>query len=253
MTAFFPFDFLISEFMKNLMSLQDKIPDSIKYLPTIFQEEAEKKFSPLRALLLVNEYYFGQIEDKITHIERYFDIYHAPTVSGEGQESKDFLSWLAGWVALDMDRNWPEQKKRYVLGKAADLYKYRGTITGLSYMLTLYFGIEVDIKEWAWPKGMQVGVQNTIGIDTVLHEKPNLNHCFVITWHVPPAEVVTGLRERVKKIRVLIDRERPVHTKCYFAVKNQFRNRQGTQRDANSGESSHKGTRRDAKEAGRLK
>jgi phage tail-like protein len=213
--------------MQMIGNLHNRTPDSIKYLPAVFHGEAEERHSPLWALLLTIEHFFGQIEDRIKHIEQNFDIYQAHTFSGEARENKDFLSWLFTWVAFDPDQSWSEQKKRYVLGKAAELYTYRGTITGLRYMLDLFFGIEVEVSEWTWPRGMQVGVQNTIGIDTVLHEKPNLNHCFVITWHVPPSESGAALRQKVKKIRALIDRERPGHTRCYFAVRNQLRNREG--------------------------
>lgn len=193
------------------------IPKYQRFLPGIYHEDAEREESPLYAILHVMEQTFGSIEETIDHIERYFDVYQTPAGMVKGE--KDFLSWLAQWVAMDLEKDWSERKRRFVTKSAVEIYKLRGTLTGLNYLLALYFGIEVEIREWTWPQGMQIGVRNTIGIDTVLHERPNLNFCFVILWQVPPGEQTNELISKIKKIRALVDREKPAHTKCYFHIK----------------------------------
>jgi phage tail-like protein len=198
--------------MKN----QERNPKLAAYLPGIFHEEAEKKLSPLWALLLLMEDNFGSVSAIIDDIDRYFDIHRAP-VAATG-DKPDFVTWLGTWVALIPDRNWPEQKKRHALDIAVDLHKLRGTIPGLKYMLDLFFEIDVEINEWTWPDSMQMGVHNTIGMDTRIDHQYNINHCFTVTWKPEPEELGPDLKQKIADIRAMIDREKPAHTFCFFNV-----------------------------------
>ncbi|MPZ73812.1 MAG: phage tail protein I [Nitriliruptorales bacterium] len=67
----------------------------------------------------------------LDNIDAYFDPQLAPA---------DFLPWLAGWLAVDVDPAWPEQRIRDLLSKAADLQAKRGTVTGLRDLITLHTG-----------------------------------------------------------------------------------------------------------------
>lgn len=189
----------------------EKAAGPIRYLPGIYHEEAEKKFSPFWALLHVVEHTFDSIEEKLDRIETYFDIRETP--------AEEFLPWLTSWIGLEPEQDWSEQKKRFALKIAADLYKRRGTPAGLVYMVSFYFDIEVEIEEWVWPRAMQVGVHNTIGVNTRLHGRPNKHHCFALTWKVPRDQNNTDLPYKIRRIRALIDREKPAHTECFFIVK----------------------------------
>lgn len=187
-----------------------KRPALRSYLPAIYLEEAVKKDSPLRALLYTFDQVFSGIEKIIDKIDIYFDPSLTP-VSAD----KDFLSWLASWVALRLDEGWSEQKKRYLVQNAAQLYRYRGTLQGLKYMIEQFFDVEVEIREWFWPPGMEIGRCSTIGIDTYLVERPNLDHCFIVIRRPPDGDIE---EELIKKIRSLIDLEKPAHTKCFFCL-----------------------------------
>ncbi len=164
----------------------------ISSLPAIYHDEAEKPGTPLRAILELMCYNFNRIEKRIDFIERYFDTYTAPSDSHQ-----DFLTWLGSWVDFEPDLHWSQQKKRFAVRQAADLYKYRGTITGLNYMITLFFGIEVEIREWnptqpdqwIWPDGMTIGITDTIGEDTHLFEKFDEKNCFIVIWWPRPEEI----------------------------------------------------------------
>lgn len=197
------------------------IPDAIHYLPEIYHDQTVRRGSPLAALLTVIEETFGSIEAFIDNLDRYFDIMRAPDGSGKTPDGKryeeDFLPWLASWLELPLDHRWSSEKRRYVLKAAAYFYEFQGTKAGLRYLLQIYFGIRVEIIEWQWPIGMRVGVRNTIGVDTRLHENPDRNYCFVVKWNAPVMED-EELREMVQAIRRFIDRVRPVHTKCFFIV-----------------------------------
>jgi phage tail-like protein len=209
---------MIPQFMKALSVIHEKTPESIAFLPSIYQEEAEKRFSPLWAFLLLMEHYFFQFRDQIERIDTYFDVDRAETTTDPKEVSTDFLGWLGTWVAFELEQSWTEERKRYAVGNASQIYKTRGTVTGLRYMLALVFGIDVEIREWTWPHAMQVGVRNAIGVDSQLNERPNLDHCFVIIWKPDLSEAGPEIKSKIKKIRALIDREKPAHTRCYFQV-----------------------------------
>lgn len=59
----------------------------------------------------------------------------------------DFIEWLATWVGLVLDRNWPLERRRAMLARATELYKWRGTQQGLSEHVQLYTGVEPEIED----------------------------------------------------------------------------------------------------------
>jgi phage tail-like protein len=210
------FDIIVKAAKEHVRKTSERTPTLAAYIPGIYHEEAEQKFSPLKALLLLIEDNFIKITKILDEIDRYFDTRRAP--AGEGPGQKDFISWLYQWVGMVPGQNWSVQKKRYVLGIAADLHQYRGTAAGLRCMLALFFEIDVEIKEWDWPQGMQIGVHNTIEMDTRIDDQFNINQCFTVTWKPRPEELETDLKYKIARIRYLIDREKPAHTFCYFNV-----------------------------------
>jgi phage tail-like protein len=184
----------------------------LSYLPAIYEEVARKKDSPLRALLLISGSLFSNIEQIINEIDEYFDPSRAPF-----QVKRDFLSWLASWLALTLDEGWSEKKKRYFVRNAAQIYRNRGTTKGLKFMLNQFFDepVNVEIEEWAWIHGMKIGMRSTIGADTNLIENVDLNHCFKVIWKRSSPDVSV---EFISRIRNVIDLEKPAHTRCYFEI-----------------------------------
>ena len=59
----------------------------------------------------------------------------------------DFLDWLAGWVGVLLDENWPIERRREFVANAAELYRLRGTAAGLSAHVRIFTGGEVEILE----------------------------------------------------------------------------------------------------------
>jgi phage tail-like protein len=80
------------------------------------------------------------IEGAIDGQARYYDPLSAPSDKTGG--SHDFLTWLASWVGVSMDRQWPEAKRRMWLKQAAKLYRLRGTRTGLRNALLIFLGLD---------------------------------------------------------------------------------------------------------------
>lgn len=71
-------------------------------------------------------------------IEAYVDPLLAP---------EDFLTWLAGWSGIVLDENWPLPRQRAVVAATAELYRSRGTPTGLRRHIELVTGGQVEIAE----------------------------------------------------------------------------------------------------------
>ncbi len=184
----------------------------LSYLPGIYEEVARNKDSPLRALLLISDSFFSDVERTINEIDEYFDPCRAPC-----QAQRDFLSWLASWVALTLDGRWSEEKRRYFIRNAAQIYRHRGTTKGLRFMLSQFFDepVDVEVEEWAWVQGMEIERHSTIGVDTTLIEDVDLNHCFKVIWRRSSRGVSDELTRRIRNV---IDLEKPAHTRCYFEI-----------------------------------
>lgn len=60
---------------------------------------------------------------------------------------EDFLDWLAGWVGLLPDENWPVERRRAMVALAAQLYRSRGTVAGLAMHVKLFTSGEVEIVD----------------------------------------------------------------------------------------------------------
>lgn len=68
----------------------------------------------------------------------YFDAQECPA---------DFVPWLAGWVGVALDENWPTERQRSLVAQAGDLYRSRGTVHGLRALVAIYTGTEPEIEE----------------------------------------------------------------------------------------------------------
>jgi phage tail-like protein len=102
-------------------------------LPAVFHED------PLMQLFLTAfDDVLAPIFCTLDNLDAYFDPHVAPP---------DFLPWLASWVGADLDDNWPLERQRSLAGRAASLYRWRGTVKGLAAELTLHTGWEPEIEE----------------------------------------------------------------------------------------------------------
>jgi len=92
----------------------------------------------LLRFLSLFETFFVELEDRIAMLSLLFD---PRVVPGE------FLPWLAGWLALDLDEDWDEARQRQLIAKAFELYGRRGTVEGLRESLRLFAGVNAIIEE----------------------------------------------------------------------------------------------------------
>ena len=77
------------------------------------------------------------------------DCYVDPALAPE-----DFLDWLAGWIALELDPSWPVDVRRSLLRSAAALQEARGTAAGLAEEIALLTGARVQVCD---PGGVAAG------------------------------------------------------------------------------------------------
>lgn len=80
------------------------------------------------------------IMSTIDNLDRYFD----PRVAPE-----DFVSWLAYWVAIELDPAWPQPLRRAVVMRAVELHRSKGTVRGLVERLWLCAGVHARVLDGA--------------------------------------------------------------------------------------------------------
>jgi phage tail-like protein len=102
-------------------------------LPGLFQEDdfAQRFTSALDAVL-------APVFCTLDNLEAYFDPRLAP---------RDFVVWLAAWVGLTLDENWPVERQRALIADAAQLYRWQGTARGLAAHVALYTGAEPEVVD----------------------------------------------------------------------------------------------------------
>lgn len=87
---------------------------------------------------------------------------------------EDFLEWLAGWVGVLPDENWPIERRRALVALATELYRSRGTVAGLAMHIRLFTAGDVEIVDnggAAWSQTPQAAVPGTPELKLVVRIK----------------------------------------------------------------------------------
>ena len=117
---------------------------SIRYLPAIYQENPGADF--LDRFLSIFDTIREKTSHQITDLARYFDPRATPAIARHGGGT-DFLSWLASWLGMALQNNWPVERRRDLVRCAHRLYAMRGTPEGLRLHIQLYSGVSPRIVE----------------------------------------------------------------------------------------------------------
>jgi phage tail-like protein len=118
---------------------------SFRYLPAVYSADPVSR-DFLDRYLSIFDSIRRSVTDTITEIARYFDPASTPAEPSR-PGAGDFLTWLASWMGLALERHWPEARRRELLRQAHCLYALRGTPEGLRLHIKLYTGIEPRIVE----------------------------------------------------------------------------------------------------------
>ncbi|AEY65532.1 tail protein [Clostridium sp. BNL1100] len=204
-----------------------------QYLPRIFQKGNNEDGDFLGRLLKSFEQILsGKTEMQetlgIEEILDNFDMYLDPD-----QTPPQFLEWLAGWVALDLEDGieffgaddtigknvdqvqilpLPEKRSsvnRQMIGAIVQLYKKRGTCDGLLEYLQLYTGEETTISINEFQDTARIGESREIGHNTMVGSSSTSFFCVNA---MIPAHSKTMLENKVGLIRRVIEDEKPFYT-----------------------------------------
>ena len=136
----------------------------LRYLPAVYRRnEAQPTF--LENALRLFESLLDDAEDQIDSLPQLFDPYAAPDVGAPD----NWLDWLAGWLAFDLDERWPQATRRNALASAFALYGQRGTVESLRGLIKLYTDATAYISEPARLVSLwSLGETSTLGFDTML-------------------------------------------------------------------------------------
>lgn len=189
---------------------------ALKYLPAIYRED-----ELMGRFLMLFESFWEPIQSQIVALPDYFDPSLTPS---------DFLPWLATWIDLTLDEQWPEERRRQLLRSAVPLFRRRGTCRGLAEYLEIYSDATPDIVEYR-AQNFRLGPGGQLGSGIALGTD-NVPHTFAVRLRLPPVKG-QGLDVRVdgpphldrkdeaerlelmrrRKIEAIIESQKPAHTR----------------------------------------
>lgn len=102
-------------------------------MPALYQEDPFAQ-----AFLGALDTVLAPVVGTLDNFDAYLDPYLAPD---------DFLAWLATWVGMTIDESWTSERRRQVVARAVELYRLRGTATGLAEQIEIHTGGMVEIIE----------------------------------------------------------------------------------------------------------
>lgn len=109
----------------------------------------------------------------------------------------DFVDWLAGWVAADLDRDAPIADRRTVLASAGGMHRRRGTAAAIADEIELTFGVVAEV----------VDTGGTTWSSTSGTALPGLDHPSVMVR----VRVAEPAAFPVARLRALVEAIRPTH------------------------------------------
>ncbi len=103
-------------------------------LPGVYQEEDHLAMRLTEAFDTI----LAPVISTLDNLPAYLDPQFTP---------EDFLGWLSGWVAFDLDETWDLSVRRVAVARAVDLLRRRGTASGLADEVELITGAKVEVVE----------------------------------------------------------------------------------------------------------
>jgi phage tail-like protein len=183
------------------------------YLPAVYQEDPESR-DFLEGFLSVFETFFMGVEERIDNIAALFDPDSAPP---------EFLNYIAGWLSLPVSEYWDDERLRELAGRAADIYKMRGTRDGIRAILEIYLKNKVLIVENFQVKNVKK-LMNESGkkeLEEIFGNDPYSFHVFVNK--VEKGEnrkfsVRNITKEDISEVKRILDVEKPAYTKACVII-----------------------------------
>jgi phage tail-like protein len=126
-----------TRFTPRVRSLRAEYPshDYLRRLPKVYSRD-ESSF--LHRYLSLFDGFLGELDARATARHTLVDPAATPA---------EALAWLAGFLGLVIDERWPVPVQRAVLAETATLFRFRGTVPGLTRFLELYTGTSIMLVE----------------------------------------------------------------------------------------------------------
>jgi phage tail-like protein len=104
--------------------------DLLRRIPRTFSRDtADADF--LRRFLAICDGLIDEMDGRAAQRQLLLDPYATP---------EDMLPWLASFLGMTLDDRWPAAARRELVANAAWLFRFRGTVPGLTKFLELYLG-----------------------------------------------------------------------------------------------------------------
>ena len=165
----------------------------------------------------------------------------------------EWLSWLAGWLALDLPDAWDDGRRRTAIAGAFAASAHRGTVAGLRAALRERAGVEAVVEEpilqtswWllaaedateaeaalsvlgagtvlarAEPQGAVLGTSAVLDGSFLTPQEDYAHPLFDDVAHQLTVRLYRGAthsEDAVTAARAVLDAERPAHTACHVCV-----------------------------------
>ncbi len=126
-----------------------------------------------------------------------------------------FLPVLSDWLGIHLDTLGKEDEVRRFLQYAIPLYRYRGTALGLRAHLTIISGVVPEIIEGTTPYSSML-IEEHSESESALMDSDDEKNSFTIHFPVLRSKFKETL---IKRLSLIVQREKPVHTKAYISFK----------------------------------
>jgi hypothetical protein len=126
----------------------------------------------------------------------------------------NYLSWLAGWVGLNVRSNRGERWHRELLRLAGRIWPWRGTKAGTEAFLNAYLKGEAQARILDLANPLQIGLVSTIGEDTSICGGLPFNFWVELLADERNTRLYhpEGLAELVQTAHSVLQRKKPAHT-----------------------------------------
>jgi phage tail-like protein len=181
---------------KNLVADVKEVSHYLDFLPAAYRDDAF-----MSRFLLIFQSIMDPLVNTVDNIALYFDPHMIP---------ESMLPWLATWIDQALDPAWPVERRRELVAKAAELYRWRGTKRGLTEYLRIYTGKRPQIVEYI--PGMILDENTVLGDNTVLGSSGSGHHFTV---------VIEGIENETvdpRTVRSIIDSQKPAHTQYTLKI-----------------------------------
>lgn len=119
--------------MRSVVEGLDSAAPLLQQLPGVYQDDmfTQRFLSAFDAAL-------APVVATLDDLHAYVDPFLTPD---------DFLDWLAGWVAVELDERSDETSRRQTVARAVTLHRQRGTVRGIQGVVALASGVSVEVSE----------------------------------------------------------------------------------------------------------